>query len=69
MPGMSGIELLQKVRVLSPDTIRILMTAYADLSTALEAINTGEIYKFIVKPWKNDALKQILSDAIERVKA
>lgn len=66
MPGMHGIELLTRVKTESPSTIRILMTGYADLDTALRAINDGGVYKFIVKPWKNAALLDVLEDAVER---
>jgi len=64
MPGMSGIELFQKIKKISPGTVRVMMTGYADLSAALEAINTGEVYRFFVKPWDNDELLQILTDAM-----
>ncbi len=66
MPGMRGIELLTKVKAVSPPTIRILMTGYADLDTALRAINDGGVYKFIVKPWENATLLTVLEDAVER---
>ncbi|MBU0482061.1 MAG: response regulator [Proteobacteria bacterium] len=66
MPEMSGIELLTKIRTTSPGTVRIMMTGYADLSTAMEAINSGEIFKFIVKPWDNAELLQIICQAMTR---
>lgn len=66
MPGMSGMELLEKAKGLSPETVRIMMTGYADLATAIQAINAGEVYKFIVKPWKNEELLAILRAAMER---
>ena len=49
MPGMKGVELLSKVRDISPDVVRILMTAYADLPVAMDAINRGEVFRFIEK--------------------
>lgn len=66
MPGMKGVDLLSKVKDISPDTIRVLMTAYADLSTAIDAINRGEVFKFVVKPWEDDALIKIVQDGIDR---
>ncbi|MBU0675084.1 MAG: response regulator [Proteobacteria bacterium] len=66
MPGMTGIELLQEVKKISPVTVRIMMTGYADLTTALGAINSGEIFKFIVKPWNNDELEGILQEALAK---
>lgn len=66
MPEMKGIELLSKVRVESPETVRVLMTAYADLETALEAINTDGVFKFIVKPWDNSVLKDVIDEGVKR---
>lgn len=66
MPGMSGIELLSQVKVTSPDTVRLMMTGYADLETAVKSINDGEVYKFIVKPWDDSDLINTLEEAIDR---
>ncbi|KAF0219763.1 MAG: response receiver-modulated cyclic diguanylate [Geobacteraceae bacterium] len=66
MPGMKGIELLERVAAVSPDTMKILMTAYADLPTALEAINRGEVFRFIVKPWENDVLVRTVEQGLHR---
>jgi putative two-component system response regulator len=66
MPGMPGTELLSRVRTISPDTVRILMTAHADLDTAIEAINMGEVYRFIVKPWDNDRFVKTVLEAGDR---
>jgi len=69
MPGMSGVDLLAEVRRLYPDTVRILMTAYADLETAVRAINQGEVFRFIVKPWQNDRFLEILQEGRTRYEA
>ncbi len=66
MPGISGIELLELVRHISPRTGRILMTAHADLKTAIDAINISEAFRFIIKPWDNDEFKSIVYEAVER---
>ncbi len=66
MPLMRGIDLLSKVKVMSPDTVKILMTGFADLETALEAINRVEVYRFIVKPFENSQLVAVVEDALER---
>ncbi len=68
MPTMTGIELLSKVRVISPDTVSILMTGYANLQTALDAINKAEAFRFIVKPWDNQSLIEMVDDAMKRYK-
>jgi len=53
MPGMLGIDLLRKIRLLRPETIRIILTGNADLDMAMQAINDGAIYRFLTKPWDN----------------
>jgi diguanylate cyclase (GGDEF)-like protein len=63
MPGMTGVELLQWVRQNHPKTIRLLMTGYAELEDAVEAINRGQVYRYIFKPWRLDELLQVLGDA------
>ena len=65
MPGMSGIEVFEIAQELYPDTIRILITAYSDLSDAINAINRGKIRRYIRKPWDPDELKAVLRDGIE----
>ncbi len=66
MPGMRGIDLLSRVRDISPDTMKILMTAHADLSVAVNAINRGEVFRFIIKPWDNDDLLHTVQEAVGR---
>lgn len=66
MPGMTGIELLQNAKEVSPDSVRILITAYADIKSAIDAINKGEVYKFITKPWNDHDLKEIVFNAVHR---
>lgn len=50
MPGMGGIDFLAKVKSLYPQTIRIMLTGHADLESAIEAVNTGQIFRFLTKP-------------------
>ena len=66
MPGMSGIDLLMRVRTLSPDTVRIMMTAFADLRTVIAAINTSEVFRFVTKPWDNDNLIEVINEGVTR---
>jgi two-component system, NtrC family, sensor kinase len=66
MPGMNGVEFLQEVCRKSPDTVRIVLSGYADTASIVSAINEGEIYKFIPKPWNDDELKFAIKNAIER---
>lgn len=61
MPGMSGVELLEKVATSHPDTVRLMLSGNADQSTAIEAINRGRIFSFLAKP----ATRETLAAAIE----
>lgn len=66
MPKMDGIEFLTKVRSISPDTVRILLTGNADLQTAMDAINRGEIFRFLTKPCETSVLSASLAAGIEQ---
>jgi response regulator RpfG family c-di-GMP phosphodiesterase len=61
MPGMDGIELLQRVSELSPLSVRIMLTGNTDQETAVQAVNAGEVFKFLNKPCEVDALKHVVS--------
>ena len=65
MPGMSGVELLSAIRKRNPDVVRIILTAYTDVSDILESINKGKIYHYIIKPWDEPDLLQLLHKAGE----
>lgn len=69
MPGMTGIELLQKTVQLRPHMVRILLTGYTDVGTLIEAINCGHVYKYVTKPWNNDDLSVTVSRALEHFEA
>ncbi len=66
MPEMSGVEFLREVCRQWPDTVRIVLSGYADTGVVIAAINEGEIYKFIPKPWNDDELKVTVKNALER---
>lgn len=61
MPGMSGNELLIRVKELYPDIVRIVITAYSDLDVLLRAVNEGLVSRYIVKPWDRTELEQLLT--------
>ena len=65
MPGMTGIELLEKVESEYPDAIRLLITAYSDLQAAEDAINRGHVRRYMRKPWEPETLRAELRDAID----
>ncbi|HEX8949802.1 MAG TPA: response regulator [Dissulfurispiraceae bacterium] len=66
MPGMNGVEFLKRVCDEQADTVRIVLSGYADASAIVSAINEGQIYKFVPKPWNDDELKVTVANAIER---
>ncbi len=63
MPGMTGVELLRQVRADSPRTVRMLLTGYSDLAALVGSINEGEVFRFVRKPWDNDEIRAIVSEA------
>jgi response regulator RpfG family c-di-GMP phosphodiesterase len=65
MPEMVGSELLAKVREMSPDIMRIILTGFADMDAAVDAINNGQIYQFIFKPWNDEELRSVVLRALE----
>ena len=65
MPEITGVEFLESIIEFYPDPIRILVTGYSDINTVINAVNKGQIYKYISKPWNNDDLKQTIDRAYE----
>ena len=65
MPEMDGVEFLKIAKEKSSETIRMILTGFADVDVAISAINEGEIYKFIEKPWDGEQLKVQLKQALE----
>ncbi|MEN6587299.1 MAG: EAL domain-containing protein [Sulfuricella sp.] len=63
MPDMSGTDFLTRVSELHPDTVRMVLSGYADLQTVTDSVNKGAIYKFLAKPWADDALRATVRDA------
>jgi response regulator RpfG family c-di-GMP phosphodiesterase len=63
MPGMSGIQFLGQVRAVAPDTVRVMLTGYADVDTAIAAVNEGNLFRFLTKPCPVDVLKGTLDAA------
>jgi putative nucleotidyltransferase with HDIG domain len=66
MPGMSGLEFLTSLKSHSPDTVKILMSAYADLSSALAAINRSEVFRYVLKPWRDEEMLVAVREGLER---
>jgi len=66
MPVMDGVEFLKEVYRRWPDTVRIVLSGYADAAAIVSAINDGQIYKFIPKPWDDNELHVTITNALER---
>jgi response regulator RpfG family c-di-GMP phosphodiesterase len=64
MPGMTGVELLQRARELQPEAVRIILTGYTDIQAAMQAINEGAVYRFLTKPWDDQALLDTVAQAL-----
>lgn len=64
MPGMDGATFLAEVQQRWPNCLRILLTGYADLTTTIKAINEGQIYRYVSKPWDDDELRLIIRQAL-----
>ncbi|MCG2579180.1 response regulator [Dechloromonas sp. XY25] len=68
MPEMDGATFLRQVRQRWPETVRILLTGYADVTSTIAAINEGEIYRYISKPWDDNEIVNVVREALERQK-
>ncbi|MFH0785064.1 MAG: HD domain-containing phosphohydrolase [Pseudomonadota bacterium] len=66
MPGMTGTELLEQVRIQWPDTIRMILSGDSEISSVLSAINQGKIFHFITKPCGDDDLKSAINEALNQ---
>ncbi len=66
MPGMNGIDFLCKVKKVDPDTVRMMLTGSADMSTAIQAVNEGSIFQFHPKPCPADTLGQAIKSGIDK---
>ena len=63
MPEMTGTEFFFRVKQLHPDTVRIILSGYTELQSVTDAINQGAIYKFLTKPWDDEALRETVRQA------
>ncbi|MBU5614319.1 MULTISPECIES: HD-GYP domain-containing protein [Geomonas] len=66
MPGMSGLDFLSELRQLSPDTVKVLISSYVDLATALAAINNSEVFRYLLKPWKEQEILDVVREGLRR---
>ena len=66
MPGMSGAEFLKRSRSSAPNAVRVMLTGQSDIELAVSAINEGEIFRYVTKPWNNATLLTLLREGLER---
>ncbi len=66
MPGMTGTQLLEKIKDDWPDTIRVILSGYAEADVIVDSINQGGVYRFIAKPWHEDSLKTTIRQCLEQ---
>lgn len=65
MPEMTGIQFLESVLKLYPEPIRILLTGFSDIQAVIDAINKGQVYRYLTKPWNEDEIRQIIFSCYE----
>ena len=65
MPEMSGVEFCESIKDDYPDTVRILVTAYADINTVIDAINKGQVYRYIAKPWQDEDIMVAIKNGVD----
>lgn len=65
MPETTGVQFFSEIKTTNPEPIRILLTGYSDMEAVIDAINKGEVYRYLTKPWDSDYMKSILQQAME----
>ena len=65
MPVINGVDFFAQIKEKKPEALRIMLTGHADLKSVIEAIDKGEIYRFLLKPWDDDELKLTIKQALE----
>lgn len=68
MPKMSGWELLKIIREKYPDSVRVIITGYSDMNALIAAVNAGEIYRYVHKPWETKDITEVVKSSVERFK-
>jgi response regulator RpfG family c-di-GMP phosphodiesterase len=65
MPGKTGVDFFEEIKQSHPDPMRILITAYSDIESIIDAINKGSVYRYIAKPWNNYELQLTIENAYQ----
>jgi response regulator RpfG family c-di-GMP phosphodiesterase len=66
MPGMTGLEFLSHLQNISPDTVKVLISSFVDLPTALAAINGSEVFRYLLKPWNDEEMLKVVQEGLRR---
>jgi response regulator RpfG family c-di-GMP phosphodiesterase len=66
MPEMTGVEFLQQAKVLCPNAHRVMLTGYADINATMDAVNKGEIWRYVTKPWDDEQIILLVRDAVRQ---
>ena len=69
MPGMTGVDMLTRMRSVNPDCLRIVLSAFADFDAVVDAVNHGQIYQFVLKPWNPEEMFVTIRHALEHQEA
>lgn len=69
MPHTSGVQFFEKIRILYPNPLRILITGYTDINAAIDAINKGEVFRFLYKPWDEQLVENVIQQAYDIYKS
>ena len=65
MPGMTGVQLLSRIREREPDTVRVIVSAYSDSAELMDAINAGQVYRYVLKPWDPVDLEAVVRQGLQ----
>lgn len=65
MPGMTGVAVCEAAQRIRPDAVRMIMTAYSDIHDAMDAMNRGQVARYLLKPWRNEELAEVLRTAVD----
>ena len=66
MPGMNGVAFLKRFRELQPDAIRLILSASTEFETVMQAVNEAEVFRYLSKPWSQEALQDVIGQAMVR---
>jgi len=66
MPEMTGVEFLQQAKTLCPNAYRVMLTGYADINATMDAVNKGEIWRYVTKPWDDEQIVLLVRDAVHQ---